>query len=231
MPLPIAGKKVAIATPALTGQVGMRYAFSLAHTMRIAPQFVVAVSPLFRGGDSLIQRVRNDLLKDALDSGVTDMVFIDEDQDWEALDFFRLLSHPVDVVGAAVRKKTDDEERYNVVASGGSIRRDGATGLLDVDAVGTGFLRLTRKAMEALWDRSEPYRDDAGRESRWVFDLGVFDGRLFGEDVVMCNKVRDAGFKVFVDPGVKVGHAGMKRWTGDFLGWLARPSAEGGGGP
>lgn len=225
-PLLFLGKRVLIATPALTGQVDMRYAYALAETIRMGERLGVRVNVMFRGLDAMLQRVRNDLVKDALDHEYTDLVFIDADQDWKPEDFFRLLSYQVDCVGAPVQKKTDDHERYNVHASGPNLPRDLATGLLMVDAVGTGFLRLSRYALKALWDRSEPYVDDAGNHNRWMFDLGPMAGRLVGEDTTVCNKLRDAGIKVYIDPNVTVGHTGTKRWAGDFRGWLTRLQSE-----
>ena len=62
---------------------------------------------------------------------------------------------------STARKKTDERELYNITSHQLNISPDPTTGLLTVDAVGTGFLRLTRKAMMALWEASEEYT--AGR--------------------------------------------------------------------
>lgn len=220
------GKRVLVGVPSLTGSVDMRFAYALVETVRLGEKLGATVNVMFRGHDSLIQRVRNDLVRDALDNDYSDLVFIDDDQDWLPEDFFRLLSYPVDCVAAAVRKKTDEAELYNVRAASPDIPVDRATGLLNVEAVGTGFMRLSRQALLAVWNRSEEYRDDAGKLNRWMFEVGPLDGRLVGEDVMLCNKLRDARIHVYVDPTIIVGHTGTKRWDGDFGVWLKRIQAQ-----
>jgi hypothetical protein len=219
-------KRVLIATACLDGRVDMRFAYALAETVRLGARMAIDVRILFRGLDSLVQRVRNELLRDALFGGFSDLIFIDDDQAWKPADFFRLLRHDVDCVGAPVRKKTDAAELYNVTAHSQPIPVDPATGLLIVDAVGTGFLRLSRRAMTALWETSEDYRDDAGNSCRWVFDVGPVNGRLVSEDVAMCMKLREAGIPVHVDADISVEHVGTKVWSGDFAGWLSELQAR-----
>lgn len=219
----VAGKRLLIGTPCLDGKVDMRFAYSLAETVRLGERMGVDVQIMFRGLDAMLQRVRNDLVRDAMEGEYTDLLFIDDDQDWTPADVFRLLAYPVDVVGAPVRKKSEDHELYNVTAGGPFLPVDAETGLMQVDAVGTGFLRLSKQAMLALWNRSEEYRDDAGKRNRWMFDIGPNDrGRLVGEDVTMCMKLRDAGLKVWIAPGIVVGHTGTKRWSGAFGPWLKK---------
>ncbi len=94
-------------------------------------------------------------------------------------------------------------------------------GLCVVEGVGTGFVRLSRKAFMALWDSSEEYENE-GRKCRWIFDVCVVDGKLVSEDNIMCEKLRRLGFKVHVDPSFTPTHIGMKKYHGDFANYIAR---------
>lgn len=220
-PSRVSGRKVLIGTPAQAGQVGMRYAYALAETYRLGDRLGATVNVMFRGYAADLQWLRDCLVADALEGGYSDLIFIDEDQDWKPEDIFCLLAYPVDCVGAPVRKKLD-EEFYNVRASSPNLPVDFNTGLLVVDGIGTGCLRLSRAAMQAVWDRSEEYRDDSGRVLRRMFPAGVANGRLVGEDIAFCGKLREAGITIYVDPEIIVGHSGVKRWEGDFTAWLKR---------
>ena len=99
------------------------------------------------------------------------MIFIDADQDWQAEWVLCLLNHPVDCVGLPVVKRTDDFESYNVVHSSFDIPFDPTTGLMQVDGIGTGFLRLSRIALKVLWGHERSLHDPADGEGRWVFGI------------------------------------------------------------
>jgi hypothetical protein len=66
-------------------------------------------------------------------------------------------------------------------------------GLMEVDAVGTGFILIKRSVFEKL---SEP----------WFLHTNPSKG--LSEDLYFCNKAQENGFKIFVDTTVKIGHIG-----------------------
>ena len=207
-------RKVLICTPVSDGKVDIRYVDSLIRTLRAAPEGM-AVDFLFIAHDALIQRVRNDLLVSAVQSEVDDAVFIDCDQAWAPGWFYELLKHEVDVVGLPVPKK-NDVEQYNVkcVSFEPKIREDG---LMQVDGVGTGFLRLTKKALKHVWDNSPKYVEN-GIEKRMAFNVEVVDGELYGEDIAFCKLLAPLG--VWLDTRFTAPHIGFKVYNGDFTAWL-----------
>lgn len=217
-------RRAMIATPAHDHKTHAIYTHAYGETIRLGCQSGIDIRGLFWPGEALIQTARNELVQLAIEKDFDDLVFIDGDQSWGPVDLIRLLRHPVDCVGGAVVKKSLTEG-YNVRSVTTPIRRCSSTGLLEVDGVGTGFLRLSRKAMLALWECSEEYRDDWGKTHRWMFDVRPINGRLVSEDIGMCNKLKGAGFKIYVDPTITCEHAGTKVWRGDFAQWLAKIEA------
>ena len=214
-------RRVMVGTPAYDGTVGVHFAHSLVESVRLGVELGIDIRAVYMPHDALIQRSRNDLVKIALENGVDDLIFIDSDQQWKPEWLIRLLQHKVDCVGGAVRKKSDIES-YNVKAASADIPVDTNTGLMEVEGLGTGFIRLSRNAMQSLWDRAEEYRDDSGKVSRWIFDVRPINGRLVGEDIFMTMMLRDAGIPVHLDPKITCSHIGTKKWDGDFSAWLAR---------
>ena len=168
--------------------------------------------------DALVQRARNDIFKLAHDNQVDDLVFIDCDQDWNPSDFFKLLEHDVPIVAAPVVKKSD-EPQYNVKLLGDYVIQE--NGLVEVDGVGTGFMRIRKDAINAIWDVSEEYREKHKPEPiRMVFDVKLIDGEIWAEDIVFCDKWVKMGGKIYIDPSIDCGHSGEKRWVGNFAGWI-----------
>ena len=220
-------RRVLIGTPSYEGKDDVWYAHSLAQTVRLCAASGIDLREIFLAYDAIIQNCRNDILALAIRHNFDDLFFIDADQDWKPEWITKLLSYPVDCVGAAVRKKSDQEELYNIRAPEGANSfyiHPNAPILSAKDmALGCGLLRLSRKAMRALWDNSEEYTGWPGKEpSRWVFDIRPVNGRLVGEDTMISEKLRQHGIETWVDPHMTCGHTGVKKYTGNFAAWLAK---------
>lgn len=212
-------RKVLVGTPCFDGTIDVRYAHAIWQSMRLAEKSGIDITPVFMSFDSLVQRARNDLVRLALEDEFDDLFFIDSDMQWEPEWALAILEHDVDVVGATYRKKTDDEEIYTVHAKF-PIPADSRTGLWIVQGLGTGFLRFSRKALQALWDASEEYQNE-GKSCRWIFDVCPVDGRLLGEDIIACKKLGELGFTVYLDPTFTPIHIGRKRYYGDFASYCS----------
>ena len=212
-------RNVMIAAPSYDGTITVWHASSLSETCKLGLAKGINVFCIYMSYDSLVQRARNDIIQLALDTNVDDLVFIDCDVDWNPEDFFRLLDHKVDVVGGIYPKKGDREE-YPVKLIDGNfeINKDG---LVEVDGIATGFLRLTKRAIQKVWENSQSYTEPhKPKPIRMVFDIAVVDGQLVSEDIIFCKKWRQLGEQVWFDPTIKLSHVGIKRWNGDFLAWI-----------
>ena len=167
--------------------------------------------------ESVIQKSRNTLLAKAFKEDFDHIVFIDSDQAFTVSDFYKLLSHNVDCVGLPVILKSDKED-YNVQPF--NPRRalwDSELELLEVEAVGTGFMKLSRHAIKTLWDEAEPYTHPDQGEVRNICQLRVEDGKFVGEDWHLCGRLRANGIPIYVDPSVTIDHVGTKKWEGNYI--------------
>ena len=96
-----------LSAPAYDGKVNVWHATALVETAKLGLTQDINVIAVYQPGDALVQRARNDIFKIAYESEVDDLVFVDADVDWQPDDFYRLLSHDVDIVAAPIIKKTD----------------------------------------------------------------------------------------------------------------------------
>ena len=208
--------RVLIATPSHDGTVCCDYAVAMAEIFRQAQDRGYNLNLEFWMYESLIQKARNNLLAKAYRQNFDDMVWIDADQGFTADAFFQLLSHPVDAVALPVRMKTD-EPRFNIRPENPREHKwDNGLGLLEVGGIGTGFLRLTRRAIQVLWDAGTPYNED-GEERRMVCNLEIRNGGLISEDIQICERLQDAGIKIYADISSTCDHFGIKKFSGDYL--------------
>lgn len=214
-------RRVLIGTPSYDGRIDVWFANSLISTVRMSYEKDVFVHAIYVSYDSLVQRARNALFKLALEGGYDDLFFIDSDVEWEPEWFFRLLERPEPIIGAALVKK-GDEESYTAQILDKNLKYSKDGKLLDVDGIGTGFMKISKFALQKLWDMSDPYKTDEGDEQRMVCNVIVKDGVLISEDYVICKKWQSLGYKVWMDPTITINHIGIKKFKGDISSFIQK---------
>lgn len=206
-----------IGTPAHDGRVDVWYANSLVNTVKLAMQRQVELVPIYMSYDSLVQRARNDIVRLAIEEDFDDLIFIDSDEEWNPEWIFKLLAYKEEVIGLPVVKKSD-QMMFNIKALPTGLKTQ-QNGLMEVEAVGTGFMKISSAALKKVWDASPEYKNE-GRSCRMVFDIKIENGDLVSEDNVFCQKWRSLGGKVFIEPSMTCNHIGVKKYQGNFLEYL-----------
>jgi hypothetical protein len=49
-----------------------------------------------------------------------------------------------------------------------------------------------------------------------MFDFLVTDEGYMGEDFLFCDRARELGFDVWIDPSISLGHMGVQEYTGNY---------------
>ena len=213
-------RRVLIGTTSYDGRIDVWYANSLLETVKIAEKKNIHVHAIYTSYDSLIQRARNSLFRLALQGGYDDLFFIDSDCEWKSEWFFNLLDRPEPIVGGALIKKTE-KEGYTVKLVDKELKWSKDKKIIQVDGVGTGFMKVSRFALERLWEISEPYVSE-GEEHRMICDIKVENGDLISEDYVIANKWKSLGYKIWLDPTITLNHIGTKKFKGDFAKFIEK---------
>lgn len=206
-----------IGTPAFDGRVDVWYANSLVNTVKLALQKEVEIMPIYMAYDSLVQRARNDIVRLAVEENFDDLIFIDSDEEWNPEWIFKLLDLKEEVIGVPVVKKSD-QMMFNIKALPAGLKQE-ANGLMEVECVGTGFMKIAKSALKKVWDASPEYKNE-GRSCRMVFDIKIENGDLVSEDNVFCQKWRSLGGKVYIEPTMTCNHIGVKKYQGSFIEFL-----------
>jgi hypothetical protein len=218
-------RRVMASIPCYDGSPSHITQSSFLRSRDIANSLGFAIDINMRCNDSSIGRARDIMFSEFLDKHLdaTDMVFIDADIGWEAEGLIRLLSHPVDFVGASYRSRGDPEV-YVLRTLDNELQRDRTNGLMEVEGLATGFLRITRRAAVKLANayKDEWYTDPTapGLTIRNLFNFEVRDHRLYSEDYNFCRRWRALGEKCWLDPEQTMHHIGPKVFTGNLMRWL-----------
>ena len=213
-------QKVLIATPSYDGKLDVWYVNSLTNTVILGLQNDIEFHPVFMSYDALIQRSRNDLLAIAVENEFDGILWIDADMEWHPQWTVDSVLSGEDAYGLPVIKKSITEESYNIKCKQENLVPND-NGFIEVESVGTGFLYMSKDAFMYLWDTSKPYVHN-GQNRKWAFEVKIQDNDIISEDVIVCQKLREGGFKVVIDPGKTCNHIGNLKYVGNFASFIER---------
>lgn len=219
----LVGRHIFFGIPAYDHKVSLKQAISLMRFAQITPKHGVEISVGSICGCSVVSRARNLLVQDFLESSATDLMFIDADINFQPEDIIRLMAWVTEpnigvAAGIPCARKVEktyivtlDEENDQVVMN--------HMGLVRAKRVATAFMLIKREVIEKLVADNPQWQywdDKTKRNLSALFDFEVKDNSYVGEDYVFCDRARQAGFQVWVDPTIKLGHMGTIEYEGDY---------------
>lgn len=172
--------KIRIATPSLTGQVTTGFAHSMAETMVMLNMAEIEVQWKILSGCNFLHFARDKMAREFMASDATDLLFIDDDMEWNALDILTMLRDwNEEVIGGICPRA---ENAWNTRLTGYE-----KNGLFECDYIGTGIMRIARSAFERLGNIR-------------YFDTEYIDDKMVGEDAWFCNNIRQRGGNIWAMP-------------------------------
>lgn len=172
--------------------------------------------------ESLVHRARMRMVVDFLQSPYKYLMWADADIEYEIDDFRKLWEMNADIGVGVYAMKVADKQWYAAWRNGRLVMDlDQFNGPIEVDYAGTGFMLIKREVIETL-ARQVPHWEEDGKYSDVpaLFMTPIhpqqWQGRTFmgleSEDYHFCRIAREAGFKVMMDPSVRLGHWGLYRY-------------------
>lgn len=190
-------------------------------------------------GESLLGRGRNHCAQVALTGNFDKIFFIDADEGftWDNFRTLAMSEHPI--AGGVVPLKAyvtpgsfetslnflpflEDEiffdDSMRTLKSTLRMARAKKSTWLEVAFTGTGFLCVDTKVFAKLAETSAEYiypNPKTGvSEVHWsFFDGGPMDQRYLSEDWSLCDKARNAGYKIMINSDVRVNHTGPHQFV------------------
>ena len=142
-----------------------------------------------QGGD--IVSARTYCVREALEKKDTHIFFIDSDMEFPCDTLKRLLAHDKDIITVEYSRR-----RLPPVSVTTPLEEKSETELYKARVIGAGCLLIKLSVFEKI---AKPWFN-FGRNS-----IGEI---VMGEDTWFANSARDAGYDVWIDPTIKVGHVG-----------------------
>ena len=220
-------KKIFVAIPAYTGEIGIHtfHSILLALDEARAQGWEMKIENInSRLGDADVSLARNIFLGKFLESDCNELFFVDADVSWHQDEFTRLFSHDVDFVAAAYRSKTDREGYPVIWPEKKRMEMIDGKPLLEAAGVPFGMARIRRAGLERLiaeWKPPMFENPDVKVKCPWLFEFAFNDNKQrMSEDYTFCTKWRGVGGEVWVDPVIQADHTGKKTYCGNLVEFL-----------
>lgn len=243
----LAGKRLMVATPMYEGMCHALYTRGLVELALKCRDEGVSLRLNLLTNQASIAHARAYIAGAFLQSECDHLMMIDADIGFTAADVMALLALQSEgehaVVGAAYPHKRVDWERVgmaaradeglplarvaspvnvNLAEGGDALRLDAPQ---QVAELATGFLMLSRTALEELADANPDLAFTPSPDARRTFGLGervsaLFDtfvdetGAYLSEDYAFCRRARAAGIPVWLVPWIELVHVGNMPFAG-----------------
>lgn len=218
--------RVMIATPCYTAQTHCAFTQSLLISQLDCMMRGIFVDWIVAPGFSLVQFARNYLVQQFLDNDTyTHLLWIDSDISWQPDAIRKMVDRKLDAVCAVYTTKSIDNPIFPYMSTSGVV-----DGLQEASRVPGGFLLVSRAAVEAVVAKCRRHKlehDGVVMTVPYVFDLVLNGEDLLGEDYVFSARLRDAGYKIFVEVDTNLTHIGLHEWPANLARTLEHEASIG----
>ena len=165
--------------------------------------------------ESLITRARNEMTATFLGEDYSHMMWLDADIQFTPEDMhavWELAEGPIqaDIAVGVYAMKRADKQWFAAWKDGQLIMDlDQFPGPIEVDLAGTGFMLIKRKVIETLSKKAGWYELRDGTKAPCIYMTPIHNECFESEDYHFCRLAREAGFKIIMDPKVRLGHIGQ----------------------
>jgi hypothetical protein len=132
------------------------------------------------------------------------IIFIDDDMVWNTEDLIKILKSDKDIVSGFYKLnwKNENNDYFLAAVNDEKLLTENdikdKTELIELEGVGLGFIAINFDVFKTL-------------KFPWFETFDIFDNKKNmvvnrGEDLVFCKKAIKAGYKIYGDPTIKIGH-------------------------
>lgn len=223
--MPLRGR-IMVASPSYTGTVVNECAAAMQLATLHCFTKGVLLDWVFAAGFSLVQLGRCWLNAEFLRrKEFTHLLWLDDDLFFSPDAIMKLFDRHLNAIGGCYSTKHPTKPIFPYQACGPAV-----DGLQQVIKLPGGFLLLSRSAVEAvaaICEEIEIEHDGNIELCPYVFDLIVKNKKVFGEDFVYCERLVQAGVKVYVETDIQFSHIGRNSWTANLAKTLAEEAEQG----
>lgn len=229
--------KVLLATSMSGAMAFESYVASILELGDFTGRYRIPLEKTFLWNESLISRGRNRIANFMLrHTTASHLMFVDADIRFHARDIFSMVLAKKDLIGGIYPMKQIDYDRIVAAASDGvaASKLEHVTGKffwrqpkgttvtfyepIAQEYLGTGFLLITREALEKMKPECDSYLANYDETARHYdfFPTPIVNEEYLSEDYGFCFKAAQAGITPYLAPWVSLTHMGVMEHKGCF---------------
>lgn len=162
--------------------------------------------------ESLVTRARNEMTASFLRTSHSHQMWLDADIEFDPEHVAKVWNMEADIGVGVYAMKKSDKQWFACWKNGELVKDlDQFNGPIEVDYAGTGFMLIRRDVIETLAKCAPSYEGPDGRVPA-LYMTPIHDDGFESEDYHFCRIAREAGFKIMMEPTVRLGHIGQFRY-------------------
>jgi hypothetical protein len=203
---------ILFATPCYGGMVTAQHFCSCLNLKEELTKNGISHDWLIGTNESLVTRARNEMTASFLTTEHTHMFWLDADIEFTAKDVAMVWNLEADIGVGVYAMKKQDKQWFAAWKDGQLVKDlDQFNGPIEVDYAGTGFMCIKREVIEKLQYNAPSYEGPNGRVPA-LYMTPIHNDGFESEDYHWCRLAREAGYKIIMDPSVRLGHIGQFRY-------------------
>jgi predicted O-methyltransferase YrrM len=200
------------------------YTFAIQKTRQALSDVGISTRYMLLEGNCHVDDARNTIVQKFLATDCTDLVFLDADVSWEPENLIDLLwCNELGIIGGVYPFRRQNKQMDLPIRMMEGAKPE--NGLLEVEGLPTGFMRIPRYVLETLTKDAPTYQHN-GDTVPIVFQRTLEHGTRWGGDLNFCNKWRDTGGKVYAVYEMKLGHAAKVIFSGSVATFMRSTNQE-----
>lgn len=180
-------------------------------------------------GDAAVDRARSMIMSDFLRSDCDVLVTIDSDIFFAARHVLQLARHAEQhgVAGALYMTRKLNTQPAMLLPEDSSIIFDDAAQPVEVPFLAAGFMAIAKEVVQSISETlplcHAGWNDNGKDTSFWPFYMPMTipwpdEGNIYlSEDFAFCHRAKGQGYRLWLDPSIRLGHVGSYMYTMEDL--------------
>jgi len=208
-------KTIFILTYSKNNTLSQIYVDSLAKTIRIAAFNGIKVFPIIIGQLESPTMAKNEMLNTIHTEDYISAIFVDSDLAWDPISLLEIALNNEHAIALPVVKKIFNNTIFDLAIDVENINKNN-DGFIEVNYASVSMFKLSKSLVDELLDSSLSVTGITGNEIKNVFEYKIKDGNFYNESGVLCEKIKDMGYKVWLNPTTTCGQVADNIYASDF---------------
>jgi len=207
---------VYLATYCPNNTLSSYYVNSLSDTIKLFIVNGITPIPIYINDISSAVVAKNEIILLVSNQEYESVVFIDHDIAWDSKTLLDIINSPYDAVAIPTVKKTLGGLIFDLNI-GAQIPEKDQDGFIKVEYASTALFKLSNKLIVDLTDTSLLITNPTNNEVKNVFETSTKNGRYAADSLVLCNKIRDLGYTIWINPATTCANIADNLYSMDIL--------------